>query len=81
MYVFDTNVFSQFFKSYYPGRFPTLWKKFDRLVASGEITSTREVFRELQGSSSDNLQQWTDDHKDVFPAPTAAEAGFVARIF
>ncbi len=47
-YVFDTNAFSQLFHSYYPGRFPTLWANFDQLIEDGEITSTREVGREIE---------------------------------
>lgn len=49
-YVFDTNAFSQLFHSYYRNRFPTLWEQFDELIEDGEITSTREVSREIEGT-------------------------------
>lgn len=79
-YVFDTNVFILFFSSYYPDSFPTLWKQFDQLVANGQITSTREVRRELEGRGNKTLQNWLKTAKELFPAPTANEAQFVRKI-
>lgn len=81
IYVFDTNAFSQLFASYYRSRFPTLWSQFDRLVENGDITSTREVAREINEGRIDSLREWAHSQRDLFPAPNAAEAGFVARIF
>ena len=80
-YVFDTNVFILFFSSYYPDSFPTLWKQFDQLVAKGQITSTREVRRELEGRGNKTLQNWLKTAKELFPAPTANEAQFVTAIY
>ena len=80
-YVFDTNAFSQLFHSYYRGRFPSLWTHFDELIANGSITSTREVYREIENDRVQMLRDWAKDHKELFPAPTAAEAAFVAEIF
>lgn len=80
-YVFDTNAFSQLFHSYYPKRFPTLWERFDQLIASEKITSTREVAREIKGDRVVALRDWAENQANLFPSPTADEAGFVARIF
>lgn len=80
-YVFDTNAFSQLFHSYYRNRFPTLWDQFDTLIAAGEITSTREVAREIEGDRVVALREWAVDQRDLFPTPNADEARFVAQIF
>ena len=57
-YVFDTNAFSQLFHSFYRNRFPTLWGQFDELIANGDITSTREVAREIAGDRVAALRDW-----------------------
>ena len=80
-YVFDTNAFSQLFHSYYRNRFPTLWEQFDELIENGDITSTREVAREIDGDRVVALREWSVNQRDLFPAPDAVEAGFVAQIF
>ncbi len=80
-YVFDTNALSQLFHSYYRGRFPTLWLQFDELVEEGQITSTREVGREIEGDRVLALREWARGQRDLFPTPNAAEASFVGRIF
>ena len=80
-YIFDTNAFSQLFHSYYRNRFPTLWAQFDELIKSGEITSTREVAREIERDRVVALRKWAKGQRDLFPAPNAAEAGFVRQIF
>ena len=81
MYVFDNSPLSVLFKNYYPKRFPTLWKNFNELVASGGIVSTREVHREIEDSALLNLRDWANDHQEVFPTPTASEAEFVGKIY
>ncbi len=81
MYVFDTNAFSQLFHSYYPARFPTLWVNFEALLADGEITSTREVGREIEDDRVKALREWAKGHPELFPAPTAEEGAFVGQIF
>lgn len=81
IYVFDTTVFILFFNSYYRDSFPSLWQKFDHLVANEQITSTREVRRELEDNGDQELQSWLKTIKELFPTPTAAEAQFVAEIF
>jgi hypothetical protein len=81
MYVFDTNAFSQLFHSYYPARFPTLWANFESIVGRGEITSTREVGREIEDDRVAALREWAKHRPELFPAPTAAEGAFVGQIF
>src|SRR3546814_8720694 len=81
MYVFDNSPLSVLFRNYYRGRFPTLWDRFDRLVADGHIVSTREVCREAEDSSLENLRDWAAQQHAVFHIPTAAEGTFVAGIY
>lgn len=81
MYVFDTNAFSQIFHSYYPARFPTLWTNFEDLLADNQITSTREVGREIEDDRVVALRDWAKNKIELFPAPTAEEGAFVAQIF
>ncbi len=81
IYVFDTNTFSDLFKSYYRGRFPTLWGHFDQMIEAGSITSTREVKRELEIGPVHTLIDWSKDNAEVFTTPTAEEAAIVRRIY
>lgn len=80
-YAFDTSPISTLFRNYYRGVFKTLWRSFDTLIADGDIISTREVRRELEGFNHADLQAWLKDNPDLFPAPTGEEAAFVVRIF
>ena len=80
IYVFDTNIFASLFKNYYRKRFPSLWKRFDAMVADGEIVSTREVRRELE-AQSDEASKWANDNPKVFIMPTADIANFVGTIY
>jgi hypothetical protein len=81
MYVFDTSPLSTLFKNYYRGRFPTLWEKFDDLVDNEVIVSTREVSHECIDGPVETLRVWTQDQKNFFHLPTAAEGAFVAQIY
>lgn len=81
MYVFDNSPLSVLFRNYYRSRFPSLWDRFDALVADGRIVSTREVYREAWDSSLENLRKWADVHKPVFHIPTADEGAFVGQIY
>ena len=81
MYVFDNSPLSALFKSYYRGRFPTLWKNFDKLVADSGIISTREVLREIEDSAITDLREWAKNNAAVFTVPTAGEGEFVAKIY
>jgi hypothetical protein len=80
-YAFDTSPLSTLFRNYYRNVFPSLWRGFDKLVAGGAILSTREVLREIEDGPLENLRQWAANHSHLFPAPTADEARFVARIY
>lgn len=80
-YVFDTSPLSALFKSYYPGRFPTLWANFQALVDNGSIVSTREVQREIEDGAVEALRIWAADHPALFAIPTAAEAAVIASIY
>ena len=81
MYVFDNSPLSVLFRNYYRRRFPTLWDMFDGLIADGRIVSTREVCREAEDSSLENLRDWATAHQPVFHVPTAAEGAFVVQIY
>jgi hypothetical protein len=80
MYVIDTSVVSALHKNYYRDRFPTLWKNFDQLVLDGQITSTREAFRELEDFGGDSLS-WAKAHEEIFTTPDATEGTFVVKIY
>ena len=80
MYVFDTSAFIMLFSNYYRNRFPTLWQLFDKLVDSKGIVSTREALREIKDRDG-GLYVWANDHKELFPTPTANEGAFVAEIY
>lgn len=68
------------FKYYYPERFPSLWRKFDRLVEDEQIISVKEVSRELDGQD-DLLSQWVKDKKSFFQPPATNEFQIVTEIF
>lgn len=80
-YVFDNSPLSVLFKNYYRRRFPSLWDKFDGLIAEGEIVSTREVLREIEDGAADTLRDWATDNGAIFTIPTRDEGAFVARIY
>jgi uncharacterized protein DUF4411 len=80
-YVFDCSPLSVLFRNYYPKTFRSLWERFDKLVADGEIISTREVAREIADGGPESLRQWAKQYSHIFVTPTAAEGEFVTRIF
>lgn len=80
-YVFDTNVFSQIFGSYYPSSFSPLRQVLEESLLEGRITSTREVLRELDNCRHNELKQWAKKRDYAFPAPTVDEAETVRQIF
>jgi len=81
IYVFDNSPLSTLFRNYYRGRFPTLWEKFDALVDADRLVSTREVLKEINGSSIEALRDWAKSHGEIFSTPTAKEGALVAQIF
>ena len=78
IFVFDNSPLSALFRSYYRGRFPSLWEKFDAIVDEGRLLSTREVLNEINDSSITTLLDWAKDHGEIFGTPTAEEGAFVA---
>jgi len=81
IYVFDTNAFSDLFKSVYRSVFETMWERFDALVEEERIVSTREVRREIADSNIEALLEWVENNKGVFTTPTAEEGAFVGQIY
>lgn len=80
-YIFDNGPLSSLFRNYYRKTFKSLWECFDKLVTDGSILSTREVLREIQDCSLDNLRDWAGNNHHLFETPTAAEGEFVGRIY
>jgi hypothetical protein len=80
-YCFDNSPLSALFKNFYRGRFPSLWQRFDNLVADGRLVSTREALREIEDSSIEALREWADANSGLFSTPTAAEGAVVAAIY
>ena len=80
IYVFDTSIFVKLFGSYYRGRFPSLWKKFDSMISARRITSTREVRREIE-DQTDELDDWANKNPNVFPTPKSDVGIFVTEIY
>lgn len=88
IFVFDSGPLIDLFRHYYRPRFPTLWRRFDDLVAGGRVTSTREVRNELRGRASlgarrgktDRLAEWCDEHPSLFPEPSAEELAVVREV-
>ncbi|HEY3638779.1 MAG TPA: DUF4411 family protein [Rhizomicrobium sp.] len=81
MYVFDNSPLSSMFRNYFPARFPSLWARFDALVAAGDVVSTREALREIRNGPEGHCLDWCNNNQPLFAVPNAAEAGRVAQIF
>ena len=80
-YVFDTGIFSQLFRNYYPTVFPSLWEKFDMLTMLGDISSVREVLREINDGPLQNMKDWAAENAAVFSPPTPEEGAFISQIY
>lgn len=80
IYVFDTNSFSEM-SPLLPDVFPAFWTRFEAAVAADEITSTREVLRELDSGADTHVLEWCNRNKAIFTTPDAAETSFLPRIF
>ena len=80
MFVFDTSIFIDLFKHYYPNRFPTLWENFNGLVQNGSIISTQENLREIN-VREDSLNEWVKDNGTIFQVPNKEEAVFITQIY
>ena len=81
IYVFDTCAFSDLFRSFYRGNFPSLWEKFDEMVEQNFITSTREVKREILDRGIDNLHDWCKQYDYLFSTPITREIEIVRKIY
>ena len=80
MYIFDTSPLLSLLQNFYRSSFPTLWKKFDNLIADGKVISTLEVRRELDQYINGH-EPWIRDNKHIFTTPTAAEARVIHKIY
>ena len=80
-YVFDNSPLSNLFRNFYRARFPTLWQRFDTLIANGRIVSIREVLREIDDGPIQSLRDWAAQNRAVFATPAAAEGAFVGQIY
>ncbi len=80
IYVFDTSPLIILSRNFYRKRFPTLWEKFDSLIANNKIISTRESFREIE-EQDDDLYKWAKLHEDIFEIPNIKEAEFIKQIY
>lgn len=81
LHIFDTSSIIVL-GHYFPERFPTFWQGFNKCVQDGNVQSTREVFKELDGHSNrPHLEEWLRNNKAVFQVPTSAELAFVGTIF
>jgi hypothetical protein len=79
IYIFDANLLSEL-NAYYPDIFKAFWTRFDTMVASGDVVSTREVRSEVERSGKDNIIAWIKAHSQIFTMPGAQETAFVAQI-
>jgi hypothetical protein len=80
-YVIDTSSL-RVIGHYFPNRFPSFWGRFNALVSSGEMTSVREVLRELEVQNTrQHLLEWAQTNRAIFRLPTTQETQFVASIF
>lgn len=80
IYVFDTSSLIVLVNNYYASRFPSLWQQFRRMIKNRQVTSTREVFNELQGHE-DKLSEWCKYNKHIFVTPSMEELEHVREIF
>jgi Domain of unknown function (DUF4411) len=82
MYVFDTNSLSVILKHYYPERFPSLWIKFNEMLADGDVVLVRESYNEIMKlNANDRPARWAKENRGLFSTPTIEELKFVSKIF
>jgi hypothetical protein len=80
IYVFDTSSLSSL-KHFYPAVFTTIWVELDRMVDSGTLISTKEVWNEMQrGNAAQHTNAWLKSRKHIFTTPSAEEMRFVSEI-
>ena len=80
IYVFDTSSIRSL-QHFYPSVFKTIWDGLDALIQQEKLTSTREVWNELERQNvSAEVLAWAKQNKRIFTTPNAAELQFVAQI-
>jgi len=81
-YVIDASALIDLWrpKNYSRKVFPSLWRNFEELVASGRLTSVREARRELTRGASDKLADWVKRHSALFTDPGEEEVNLAVRI-
>ncbi len=81
IYFLDTNCF-RIIEGYYPSRFPSFWRSFNRAVEHEKIASVREVFKELDTkNTADHISSWMENNSDFFWDPNQEELAALAQIF
>lgn len=81
-YVLDTRFFV-IIREYYQDVFPSFWKNMDTAAASGEISSVREVLREIErygGLRGYMDDEWVPIHRGMFTEASPEEAAAVRDI-
>ena len=76
-YVFDSNVVMHLHHFCYPERFPSLWKKFDKLEEQDLITATKKVLRGCEKDHDGRFRKWINDNKRISCTPTRREAEYL----
>lgn len=77
----DTNCL-RVLESYYPERFPSFWRAFNKAADEGSIASVAEVRKEVErGSAAPHILEWVEAHPEFFRDPTEPELVAVGRIF
>lgn len=78
IYSFDTGCFIAM-NNFYPDRFPSFWKNFNKLVKQKSIISTIETYREY--NIDDFVKRWIENNKDIFRQPTEEDGNFIKKIY
>jgi len=65
-YSIDTSGILDGRRFYPPDVFPTVWTKFENLIASGHARATDEVLRELKKKEGDEVYKWCLGMNDFF---------------
>ena len=82
VYIFDNNTLSGILKHYYRDSFPSFWILFDKMIASGNILSVREVRNEINKlNPKSEVEAWAKANSNFFHNPTAEELQFITRIY
>ncbi len=82
VYVFDSGALITLFTYFYESRFPSLWERFNNLVTSQRVLSTREVANEITSFyARTRLTEWVSIRTDLFIPPSELEFRYVEEIF